>query len=78
MDPNKVAWWWLESQAYHCKYSSSWETTYKEQEAARQSVAELPAQLLHSAGSQAKSTGKKISKEELINISAKNNNLKIP
>lgn len=41
-------------------------------------MAELTAQLLHSAGGQAKGTGKKISKEDFINISAKNNNLKIP
>lgn len=77
MDPNKVAWWWLESWAYHRKYSSSWDTTYKEQEAAGQSMAQQPAQLLHSAAGQTKGTGKKISKEDFIIISAKNN-LKIP
>lgn len=50
MDPNNIAWWWLESWAYNWKYGSSWETAYKEQEASRQSMAELPAQLLHDFG----------------------------
>ena len=60
----------------HDKYSLRW--GLQEQEAARQRMAELPAQPLHNAGGQAKGTGKKISKENLINISAKNNNLSIP